>query len=224
MKKYYKFNFNMTILNILSILLFILAIIPVFIVFKEFEVTFLIIVYTFIWLILHEIIHGIGFMINKGVKFKNITFGALLEKGILYCMCKQRINKKAILISLISPFMVIGVITMIISFLIHDSVLAFLSAMNIGGAIGDLVMFIMIIRMPNNIEYTDLNDPTSFILISETDLSKFLIPGITISEVGDYDEKTMVPTDFRKVVISKVSAFIFILLILFVVFRIMGLL
>ena len=101
--KYYKFTFNMTVLNILSIVLFVLCFIPVSIFFKGTRIDFIILIYSFLWMILHELIHGLGFFINKGVKAKNITFGALFEKGIFYCMCKQKINKKAILIALISP-------------------------------------------------------------------------------------------------------------------------
>ena len=222
MKKYYKFDFDMTFLNVLSVVLFVIVITPTMFYFKYIDINFVVLVYAFLWLVFHELIHGVGFLINKGVYFKNITFGALLEKGILYCMCKQRINKKAILVSLLSPLVLIGVVTLILSFIINNGTLAFLSCMNIAGSIGDIVMFIMISRMPKDTEYTDLDDPASFILISNEDLSKYLVPGVNVSETGTYDEVNMIPTDFRKVVISKLSMVVFIVLFVFIIYKVIG--
>lgn len=222
MKKYYKFGFDMTLLNVLSVVLFIIVITPTMFYFRYIDITFVTIIYAFLWLVFHELIHGLGFLINKGVHFKNITFGALLEKGILYCMCKQRINKKAILLSLLSPLVLIGIVTLILSLIINNGTLAFLSCMNIAGAIGDIVMFIMILRMPKDTEYTDLDDPASFILISNDDLSKYLVPGVNVTETGVYDEAKMIPTDFRKVVVSKVSMVVFGLIFVYVIVRIIG--
>ena len=46
-----------------------------------------------LWLILHEIIHSIGYVIY-GAKYEKIVYGVCLEKGVLYCLCKRNINKK----------------------------------------------------------------------------------------------------------------------------------
>jgi len=213
--KYYKFSFDFKMLNILSILLFAIFFIPCAFYFDNFEFGALTFSLMFIWLWIHEIIHGIGFSINKEVSFKNVTFGALLEKGILYCMCKQKISKKSILIALILPLVVIGFITLIISFIINDGVLAFLSCLNISGAIGDIVMFIMITRMPKEIYYIDLDEPDSFILLSNHDLNNYLIPGVSIDEEGLYTED-MTPHDFKKLTISKTSMIIFIIIFIII--------
>ena len=52
---------------------------------------------------LHEFLHGLGFSLGKGVLHKSIVYGAYLEKGIFYCMCKQLICKKDIMVSLLFP-------------------------------------------------------------------------------------------------------------------------
>ena len=69
---------------------------------------------------MHEIIHGIAFMLFKDVQNKKVTFGAKLESGIFYCMCKQNITKKVILTSLLFPLTIIGIITLIIGMILNN--------------------------------------------------------------------------------------------------------
>jgi hypothetical protein len=158
------------------------------------------------YLVLHELLHSLAYVIY-GADFKNITYGVHLEKGILCCLCKQRINKRNILHSLLYPFIIIGVITLIIGILVNYPVLVILSLTNIAGCSGDLVMFYHLSKL-NDFEFSEYNDPIAFGLFTKEDFSRLNMFGL------DYVGKkaSLVRNNLRKVVVSKTSA---ILLIVF---------
>ena len=200
----------MTTLNILAIILLIIVSTLVYLIeyHDNYSMTIsfsTLFILMFIWLIIHELLHGLGFLIFKEVKLKNITLGMFLEKGIFYCMCKQKISKKVILTSLLFPLTIIGVITLIIGMIINSYELIFLSILNIVSSIGDIVMTIYFLKCPNDIIYLDLDDCTSFTVLSSKTLDHIHIPGIILDKKGIYNEKTMISKDKRKIVISKLS-------------------
>ena len=53
--------------------------------------------------------------------------------------------------------------------------------------------------------YLDLDDCTSFTVLSDKDLSSIRVGGIRLKESSFYDEKKMFPRDKRRLVISKTS-------------------
>ena len=167
------------------------------------------------YLILHEILHSVSYVIY-GADFKNITYGAHLEKGVLCCLCKQNINKRNILYSLLYPFFFIGVLTSIIGIIFHCPVLVFLSLVNISGCSGDLVMFYHLSRL-RDYEFSEFDDPTSFALYTNKDFSKLKMFGLDYVGKTDKLDKTCKP----KVVVSKSSVVIIILFYLLFIFMMM---
>lgn len=222
---YYTYQFNMMTLNILSILLFI--VVGGFVLRIEYHdhyeptmpfMTLLIL--AFLWLILHELLHGMGFAVFKSVKKENITFGITLEKGIFYCMCKQNISKKVILTSLLFPVTIIGFLTLIIGMILNQYELVFLSILNIVSSIGDIMMTIYFLKCPNDIIYLDLDDCTSFTILSSTSLENIHVPGMKLIQKGKYDQNKMKSKDKRKIVISKSSYIVIIIIIIIVLIKI----
>lgn len=209
-QKFYTYKLNMTTLNILAIFLYIIVGSLVYFIERldnysiNLSLTSLFIL-MFIWLIIHELLHGIGFAIFKEVNKKNITLGMTIEKGVFYCMCKQNISKKVILTSLLFPVTIIGLITLIIGMIINNYELVFLSILNIVSSIGDIVMTIYFLKCPNDIIYLDLDDCTSFTVLSHKPLDNIKVPGIILDKTGIYNPKTMKSKDKRKIVISKLS-------------------
>lgn len=216
-RKYYIFRLNMNILNILVI---IVAIVLFIITDRKLNISFInlinnydlftIILSYLIWLILHEFIHGIGYFINGG-KWNKIIFGASIEKGVLYCLCKQNISKKNILISSILPFTIIGVVTYIIGVIFKQELLTYLSLFNIAGSAGDIITFLYIIKLKNNIEFSEMDDMLSFSIYANYDVSKINHFGLKYIESKDEIERK----DLNKIKISKWS--ILILVILFII-------
>lgn len=217
MKKIYQYEMNLITLNILSLVLFMVVLIPTtfFIPLNIEEINLRFLVYYFIWMALHEILHGVGFLSLLKVDFHNVIYGIKLEKGIFYCMCKQKINRNNILVSLNFPLIFIGIITFIVGILINNTTLILLSIMNIGGSIGDIVMTLAILKMPKDINYLDLDNPTSFNIISDKKLKSNYL-GLKLVSVKDYDAKKHKPKDFKLLTVSKKS--IWIILLFFMLF------
>lgn len=211
-KKYYVYEMNGVTLQIISV---IFLIIMLFITFffsneitmtdKGFELIFLLIIP---YLILHELLHSLAYVIN-GAKFKNITYGAHLEKGILCCLCKQNISKRNILISLLFPFVIIGVITYIIGTLTNNIVLIWLSILNISGCSADLIMFFDLLKL-KDFEYSEYDNPMAFGLYTTKNLSKTKLFGL--KHIGE--TKSLEKNNMKKISISKFSIITFIIFII----------
>ena len=150
---------------------------------------------------LHEILHFIGYYLN-GADASKLTFGVHLEKGVFCCSCKQIVNKKCIMWSLIYPFLFIGVITCILGFIINSSVLILLSIANISGAAGDLIMFFNFLKI-KDFEFAEYDNPIGFSLYSSEDLSKRKMFGLKFIETRDELECHVT----KKLTVSKKSIY-----------------
>lgn len=206
-KKYYKFELNMVTMNILAILLFIVGVIPLSILGIEIDFSN----YTFgfigllVFFILHELCHGLGYSLFAKNK-KNIKYGIVLEKGVLYAMCQERISKTGILISLILPLVILTLITLPIGLIFNLGWLTFYSIMNLSGAVGDIAMFFLIMKMPKDVEYIDYDNSIGAYLLSNADLSKYKVLGMHFVESGNHSEK-LINKDINHIYVSKSSKY-----------------
>ena len=146
-----------------------------------------------------------------GANFKNIVYGILLEKGIMYCLCKQNISKKNILCSLLFPLVWLGILPFIIAIIFKISFLLILAILNISGCIGDIIMFKFIARLDNDIEFSEYDEPTGFGLYSSKDLSSSKSWGLKY--MGE--QNILQRQDLKKFNISKFSIIILSALIMF---------
>ena len=123
--KYYRYSMNMVKLNVFCIVL----LIPIFLLIYFLDLghflNYTTLCLFLFWAIFHEILHGIGF--SLGAAHKSIVYGANFEKGIFYCMCKQLVDRKHTMVSLMFPFIFIGILTLVIGFVFNNSVLIILS-------------------------------------------------------------------------------------------------
>lgn len=209
-KKYYLFQISEVALNVISVIIFIIMalVTDLFYTENEFVITYttsiLIMVLMFPYLMLHEVLHSLSYVLN-GADFKNVTYGMHLEKGVFCCLCKQNVSKKNILISLLCPFVIIGVITYIIGIACNNVTLVLLSIVNMAGSAGDLFMFFDLLRV-KNYEYSEYDNPIAFGLYSSEDLSGLKLLGLKY--VGEQEQ--LERNDLKKVTISKVSMVILI--------------
>jgi len=217
-KKYYIFTLDMNFLNIFSFILFFFVIILTLIIDKKFlidsinytfstEKLLITFILVFLYLILHELLHSIGYYLY-GAKYKNIVYGIQLEKGIFYCLCKQNIKKKNILNSLMFPFFYIGIITYTISFIINNKYLLILSIFNISGCIGDIFTFLFMIKLDKDIEFSEFDNTTSFAIYTDKDISKENPLGLKYIST----KNNIIRKDYQKIKISKWSYLILILI------------
>ena len=126
-------------------------------------------------------------------------------------MCKQEIPRRVILTSLLFPVVLIGIVTLVIGMIVNSYMLVFLSIMNIVGSIGDIVMFIYFIKV-GPVRYLDLDDCTSFTVISDRDLSSYSVKGIKLVDSGIYDCKKMYAKDRKKFRVTKLSCVILVII------------
>ena len=211
MKKYYKFEINIVTLqiisNIIPILLLILFNDTIEPIIEQAEKKLFWIIFLgamLLWYCMHEIIHGIAYRIT-GAKKESITFGMAIEKGVFYCLSNQEITKKAVLISLLAPLVIIGILTLIISLIFKLPLLCFLSIINIGGAIGDIIMFLYIMKLDDKLLYKELGEATSFLLITKENLLESKHFGLKLIETGEYKKEKFENRNIKKINISKTS-------------------
>ena len=217
-KKYHIFEINVGKLNVVCIIFFILLTLLTSFIYKGnlmadfYQVNLmLLILVNIIMMLVHELLHSLSYVIYGG-KFKNIVYGSYLEKGVLYCLCKQNITRKNILNSLMFPLFYIGIVPYIIALIFKWPFLLFLAIMNIVGATGDIIMFIYIISLPKEIEFTEFDNPIRFAIHTNKEIKvKFF--GL------DYIEtlKNVPRNNLKKLTISKGSYIVFAILIVLTV-------
>ena len=212
MKKYYKFNLDMVWANVIATIVLVVSAVVFLFFDRTYQMDINIIIYMVLYLALHEVFHGIAFSIYAK-DIKNIKYGAALEKGVFYAMCQERINKKAIIVSLLFPFIFLTVIALPIGVLIHSENLIILALINFSGATGDLFMVNLIRKMPKDIEYIDYDNSVGCYLLSKEDLSKYKAIGLKYVESGK-DEDKLINKDIKRITISKWSVIILAILII----------
>jgi len=211
--KYYKFELNMLIANIVSLLLFIVGFCILILTYGYINNSVgLLLIEFVIYMIIHEIIHGLAFSLfckNKG----NVKYGAMLEKGVIYSMCQERISRKGALISLLAPTVVLTIIAFIIALIFRIDDLAILSIFNLSGAAGDLLMTYFLLRLPKDVQYIDYDNVIGFYLISKEDLSKYKSKIVKFVESGKDSDK-LINKSIKPIDISKPSWVIFVIFII----------
>lgn len=213
-KKYYIYEMKMGVLNVVSLLLFFLMIVLTFFLYQKRILTNwdypvgLLFILMIPYLVLHEVLHSIAYVL-LGADYKNITYGAHLEKGVLCCLCKQNITKTNILISLLTPFFFLGVVTYFLGVVLDSPILIALSIVNISGCAGDIIMFLDFLFL-KKFQYSEFDNPTAFALQGSEDFSKKKLFGLQYVESC----KSLKIKDLQKVSISKTSVICFLIILL----------
>ena len=219
MKKAYVYKMNLVPANFLGLVVFILLLvltsalnINILSVFNNLPFI-VILALLMIYMVLHELLHGIGYRIT-GSKSNKIKYGVELEKGILYTLVLEEVPKKNILVSLQMPFVIIGLITLLLGYILNIPLLVLLSIFNLMGASMDLVMFIYISRI-KDVYYAETKASDEFILISKEDLTKRKSLFFKIIEVNNYKKEDYIVKSDKKITISKASIIFTIIYLIF---------
>lgn len=213
--KYYKYKLKLGVGNFFAALIMIILLSLLYFTFDDYYFNFeykkiLIMIGYFI---LHEILHYIGYLINKNVKNKDLCLGMCLEKGVMYCRCTNEINRTAVMISLLAPFTVIGIITLIISYIFDMPFLAFLSVSNMAGSYFDILMFVQMLKMPKDIKFAEYDECDAYYIISNKDLSNIKTKGISLVKTDKFNKDKLKSKDNKKIKISVFSIIILIVLV-----------
>lgn len=213
--KYYKYKIKLGVGNIFASIILILLLILLYFTFDNyyFTLTYNKVLIMIGYFILHELLHYIGYLINKNVKNKDLCLGMCLEKGVMYCRCTNEISRTAVMISLLTPFTVTGIISLIISYIFDMPFLAFLSVSNIAGSYFDILMFIQMLKMPKDIKFAEYDECDTYYIISNKDLTNIKTKGISLVETDKYNKIKLKSKDNKKIEISIFSIIILIILV-----------
>lgn len=213
--KYYKYKIKLGVGNIFASIILILLLILLYFTFDNyyFNLTYNKVIIMIGYFILHELLHYIGYLINKNVKNKDLCLGMCLEKGVMYCRCTNEISRTAVMISLLTPFTVIGIISLIISYIFDMPFLAFLSVSNMAGSYFDILMFIQMLKMPKDIKFAEYDECDAYYIISNKDLTNIKTNGISLVEIDKYNKIKLKSKNNKKIEISIFSIIILIILV-----------
>ncbi|OFX51833.1 MAG: hypothetical protein A2046_00720 [Bacteroidetes bacterium GWA2_30_7] len=133
---------------------------------KEFIFNLLITIPVFILsIIFHEVLHVLIIYFFGNVSLKNIKAGFKINYGVPYIHCNKPIKSWVYKISLLTPLIALGIIPLIYSFTIGNSWFLIYSIIFITGSSGDLLIFLKIRKIKNNIKILDHEElPGCYIL------------------------------------------------------------
>jgi hypothetical protein len=208
----------MYIIILLTFIVFISLPVDILLAFKNLYMQLFVMMVIFIT---HELLHGIGFKIFGKIKNSHIVYGINLEKGVLSCSCKEEIDKKGIIGSLILPLIILTLVPIIIGLLFKVNSLILIALINLLGASLDILVLLDLLRLPSNIRYKDLDDTLGFILISRNNLSNYKYIGLKITKDGLYDNEHIKAKDYKKLTISKESILIIVIIIILLIISFM---
>lgn len=96
----------------------------------------------FVTIFVHEILHGVGWSIGTDKGWKNIYIGIMWDSLTPYCHCKEPLVPGKYLFGGLLPFLVLGIGLYAAAFVTGNSLLLWLSLINILGAGGDLAIML----------------------------------------------------------------------------------
>ena len=92
-------------------------------------------------IILHELIHGVCFACSNFHGWKAIHFGFNMNVFAPYCNCRELLSKKAYIISLVMPTVLLGFIPCVVASILGCSFLFLLGLFMIMAGGGDFLFF-----------------------------------------------------------------------------------
>ena len=101
-------------------------------------------------IVLHEFFHLLGFRIFANVPWKRMKVGIDLKAGIAYATTDKLMTNRAIRKALLLPFWLTGILPALIGLYMGSGVLVVLSALLIGGAVGDFAMYNQLKKLPDD--------------------------------------------------------------------------
>ena len=108
------------------------------------------IVTVFIGIIIHELIHAVCAAIFSPNGFKNIKIGLSLKSFVAYCNINEDLKIKHYKIITIMPFIILGILPVVISFFEGRNVFFHFGRILSIGSIGDLILFYWLCKEKNN--------------------------------------------------------------------------
>ena len=105
----------------------------------NFNLLFFLVAYV-VLIVVHELIHGLFWGLSTPHHFKDIEFGVLRSSMTPYCTCLVPLKKPQYILGTVMPFVILGVIPMIVGIATDNTTLLFLGIVMADAAAGDLMI------------------------------------------------------------------------------------
>lgn len=112
--------------------------------------------------IVHEALHAITFLLLTKCSLSCIKFG--FYKGNPYCHCQSKIKVKHYKIVLLTPLLVLGVLIYILGLYTNESLFILVGIFNMVSAIGDICIWRLLKKLPNENHVKDHPSKIGFYL------------------------------------------------------------
>lgn len=157
-------------LNVYAILLIAVLVVPTVMIFGSYSVEiagiqslYLLFVYMLsfiVFVIIHELLHGISFVIFGKVKFKELRFGIIWKSGMAYCISTVPVKMSASRISLMMPVYAVCIPMYIVGISMNNFGIAILSIFFLSGSVADFY-YMWISRKADRSSYMFEEMPTT---------------------------------------------------------------
>lgn len=121
-----------------------------------FKIEIHILIYMILSIFVHELLHGIGFRIFCKAPWENIKFGFSKKHKVPYCSCRDLTHDRNKFIGVILlPTIIIGIITLIISYFSQNLLWTYVVAFTISGGSGDIYMTYDVLKHSKDYKFID---------------------------------------------------------------------
>ncbi|MFP7170684.1 DUF3267 domain-containing protein [Terribacillus sp. 7520-G] len=96
---------------------------------------------TIIGIILHELLHGVGFVVFGHVKPNQVKYGFSMKDGAAYAHCMTPITLRAYRMALLLPVILTGLVPLLFSYMTGNGILLTVSVILTAGGVGDWIIF-----------------------------------------------------------------------------------
>ena len=127
--------------------------------------TTLLVIFYFILVILHELIHGLTWSRFTKNGFRSISFGVIWRSLNPYCTCSEPLSKAHYMIGSLMPWFVLGILPCIAALIIPSGFLLFIGVIMVLSAGGDLLIAQMMLSRKSDGELLFLDHPTDIGLV-----------------------------------------------------------
>ncbi|WP_246946165.1 DUF3267 domain-containing protein [Bacillus pinisoli] len=101
-------------------------------------------------IIIHELLHAIGFIIFGKAKLGDIKFGFIMKHMMPYAHCKVPITALSYKISLLLPVILTGIVPFSLGVILGNGLWVTVSVFLIAGGVGDWIIFRKIYKYPHD--------------------------------------------------------------------------
>lgn len=127
--------------------------------------TIVLVIFYFILVILHELIHGLTWSRFTKNGFRSIAFGVIWRSLNPYCTCSEPLSKAHYMAGSLMPWFVLGIIPCIVALLMHSGYLLIIGVVMALSAGGDLLIVLEILKQKSDKEMLFLDHPTNIGLV-----------------------------------------------------------